>query len=413
MIAILAVRRLLCAAMAAFTTLVMPANAGGQGRDSAGVRIIDNDRPVWTPANAVRLASAPAVVIGTGDGEAHELSSVEGAIRLGDGTIVVADGTTSQLRFFDATGKHVRSVGRRGGGPGEFNQLRMLAKLAGDTIVAGDGLRSLSFFTGTGTFIRTARTALPPTPDRPVLTVILAVLDDQSTVVAPISNPAPRAAGARWTETVPLSILDRAGGNAVSLGTHPYWVFAMYEGQAIPVRFSEELMVTTNGRELFVGFGAQYAIRVFSKDGRLQRIIHRRWTPTRVASGETDRYAEAWGKRWIRATGAEYDRQLREFRQNPFAEVVPAISQIIADRSGRLWVREARVADASATGSLGQMPLVPSTWNVFDTAGRWLGNVTTPPRLFVQEIGADYLLGIASDSDGVQTVVMYRLEGGR
>ena len=39
--------------------------------------------------------------------------------------------------------------------------------------------------------------------------------------------------------------------------------------------------------------------------------------------------------------------------------------------------------------------------------------MTTPARFRVSEIGADYLLGVASNADGVQTVVMYPLEKAR
>jgi hypothetical protein len=73
-------------------------------------------------------------------------------------------------------------------------------------------------------------------------------------------------------------------------------------------------------------------------------------------------------------------------------------------------VREAKVADAGADGQYTSPPLVTSTWNVFDAEGRWTMNVTMPARFSPMEIGSDYVLGIARDTDGVETVVMYRLE---
>jgi hypothetical protein len=384
-----------------------------QARDSAGIRIIDSAQPLWTSATALRLSSAPAVVIGNRDGEAYELARVSGAVRLTDGTIVVADGATSQLRFFDATGRHLRSIGGRGGGPGEFNELGLITKLTGDTIAAGHDFGPVSFFTGDGRFIRQAARILPSTAGtRGFINLNQAILDDQTIAIATLPRPQPRADGTRWVDSMPVTLLDRTGTRVVSLGTQPYGLWAMHKGQPYPVRFTDPLSVTTNGREIFIGYGSHYLIRVYSPAGRLVRIIRRPWTPTRVTSAEIDRYADAWGKRWITATGAEYDRELREFRQVPFAETVSAISQLIADRTGRLWVRESRIADASAPGALGLMPLVPSVWNVFDDGGRWLGNVTMPARFLVHEIGADYVLGLARDTDGVETVAMYRLEGG-
>jgi hypothetical protein len=395
--------------------LVLGATSNGraQARDSAGVQIIDNSRPLWTSTTTLRLSGAPALIVGTQPGEAYELSNVAGAVRLGDGTIVVADGSARELRFFDSAGHHVRSVGRRGNGPGEFEELRLISKLAGDTIVAGNHLGRLSYFTAAGTFVRTSA-PLPASAGstRPGITLNHAVLDNQSTVNGPLNNPPPRTAGQRWVDSTPLVIVGRTGTMTAALGTHPYWLWATHRDRSYPVRFSDPLLVATNGRDIFIGYGADYMIRVYSPGGRLERIIRRRWTPLRVTSAEIDRYAAAWGQRWIRSTGAEYERELREFRQVPFAEIVPAFSPLVADRSGRLWVREARIADASAQGGLGMLPLVPSVWNVFDSGGQWLGNVTTPARFLIHEIGADYVLGVARDADGVQTAVMYRLEQG-
>jgi hypothetical protein len=47
---------------------------------------------------------------------------------------------------------------------------------------------------------------------------------------------------------------------------------------------------------------------------------------------------------------------------------------------------------------------------VFDAGGRWLCDVTMPAHFTPMEIGADYVLGVASDADGVETVVRYGLD---
>jgi hypothetical protein len=50
---------------------------------------------------------------------------------------------------------------------------------------------------------------------------------------------------------------------------------------------------------------------------------------------------------------------------------------------------------------------------VFDRDGAWLGDVTLPAHFQPYDIGADYVLGVARDDDGVQTVVQYALRAGR
>src|SRR5688500_18511880 len=72
-------------------------------------------------STAVRwtMEERPAVEIGTGEGE-DALYRVTSAARLRDGRIAVANAGTQQVKLFGADGRHLASLGRRGGGPGEF-----------------------------------------------------------------------------------------------------------------------------------------------------------------------------------------------------------------------------------------------------------------------------------------------------
>ena len=60
-----------------------------------------------------------------------------GAARLSNGTIVIAEPTGGSLRYFDATGRPTRTVGRRGKGPGEFMLISWLGRCAADTVSSG------------------------------------------------------------------------------------------------------------------------------------------------------------------------------------------------------------------------------------------------------------------------------------
>src|SRR5687768_11995460 len=91
-------------------------------RDSAGIRIVDNRSPAWTPAQRFTIAPRPSVVIGEEEGDPpYLLSRVYAAARLPNGHIVIGNSSSSELRFFTSEGRFVKSAGRRGGGPGEFH----------------------------------------------------------------------------------------------------------------------------------------------------------------------------------------------------------------------------------------------------------------------------------------------------
>jgi hypothetical protein len=385
----------------------MRQDAAQSTRDSAGIQIVANDRPVWWSAQDVpRLAASPSLVIGDRPESDYVLSRVAGAARLSDGRIVVADGGSLQLKVFDSEGEFVSSVGGRGDGPGEFRQLVAFGTLAGDTMFAQSGPGTVTFFDPDGGFLRRVNVFTPQAgPDG--LKFIAAVLDDQSVVVGPIPMPEPRPAGTRWVDSIPLAIMGRDTAEQVSLGNFPAMLVVMDEGTPRPPWFGPQAAFAADETSLFVGYGAEYSIKVFSPNGVLQRIIRRRWTPTAVTRGDIDEFVTEWAKRWVTATGPEAERQRQDLRDDPYASEVPAYSQLIVGRLGRLWVREAHLADAPGAGQLTTSPLVPSVWSVFDGGGGWLGDVTMPADFLPTDIGADYVMGIARDLDGVETVVEY------
>ena len=67
-------------------------------------------------------------------------SDIARADRLDDGTILVADGESRQLRLFDANGRLVKKVGRSGRGPEEFVYVEDM-ELCGEEVWVLDGRR--------------------------------------------------------------------------------------------------------------------------------------------------------------------------------------------------------------------------------------------------------------------------------
>jgi hypothetical protein len=108
--------------------------------------------PLW------QLGAEPILEIGVVEGESdYELHAAKSSIRLRDARIVVANTGTQELRFYDASGKFVTRAGGRGGGPGEFQFLQRVYEWAGDSIMAYDESRQVSFFDGSGQFARSVR----------------------------------------------------------------------------------------------------------------------------------------------------------------------------------------------------------------------------------------------------------------
>src|SRR6185503_5497678 len=126
-------------------------------KDSAGVRVVENVRPVWTGNRSWTLSAKPVVDIGSGDDSLYQLATVMGAVRLSDGSIAVATMSTNNIRVYDARGRYVRAIGRRGQGPGEFRQVMGLTRRPGDTLVVLDSREELEFYSPDGKFGRGLR----------------------------------------------------------------------------------------------------------------------------------------------------------------------------------------------------------------------------------------------------------------
>lgn len=78
----------------------------------------------------------------------------------------------------------------------------------------------------------------------------------------------------------------------------------------------------------------------------------------------------------------------------------PAFRRVRADELDHLWVQEYFLPEEA-----GPNPI----WTVFDPEGHVLGFMETPAGLRIFQIGADYILGYATDELGVEYVQMWSL----
>ena len=108
-------------------------------RDSAGVRVVTNARPLWRDGEGWSIDSVPTVAFGAEEGDTLAmLQRVAGAMLRSDGTYAVADGGSSQVKYFDAGGRFLRAVGRSGQGPGEYEYIAWLLACGGDSAFVSD-----------------------------------------------------------------------------------------------------------------------------------------------------------------------------------------------------------------------------------------------------------------------------------
>lgn len=367
-------------------------------RDSAGVTIVENARPATGSRLGWRVGEAPALSIGILEGdEAYQLYGVEDATRLVDGRIVVANGGTSELRFYSADGGHLESWGRVGEGPGEFAQWDPEAVSAwpGDSIIAAAWWRGqIEVFDADGNHGRTATLGEG-------YFSFLGLMPDAEILAKPsilIGMPFGAGGSTLRRQEADYAVVAPTGETHASLGTHPgdEWFFSPTSPSARPHPFGRLVLATVWGPLAVVTVNDRYEIRAYDRDGHLTRIVRRDHQLRAPIQAELDAWlTESYADR------SEEDRtRLMAMAEGmTLVEFFPAFEALHADPPGYLWVQEYKFPEQGE-----------NLWTVFDTDGRVQGFVETPRDLEVYEIGEDYVLGGTTDELGVERVQLWPLE---
>lgn len=369
-------------------------------RDSAGVRIVENGSPQWRPGDEWRLSAEPVVDIGSvSAGEEYELFQVWSPVRLSNGSIVVVNGGSQELRFYDADGRFVRAAGRRGGGPGEFENVRWMHRMPGDSLITYD-FRHIRFavFDSSGTFARGVR--LVTTSEVPFATIV-DMFGDGSFLAQGFANTGGETPSGLQRYRAPLyhfgadgtflTELGMFGGNEVYFVASPSGGFRSYNAF-----FPLYTYRRAAGDRLYIAANDTYELRKQSLDGTLTDLMRVTGAPISVTSDHVDMEIE----RRLNDAGSEEEREAlaKTLRQIPVPETFPAYEKVEIDEEGNVWVHEfTKPGDAQAT------------WAVFDSTGILLGRLTAPLRFEPHDIGSDYMVGIWRDDEGVEHVQLYNI----
>jgi 6-bladed beta-propeller protein len=388
-------------------------------RDSAGVHIVESATPRWTDSEAWRVTDTALLSIGetVHDSAEYELSTVLAAFRLSDGRVVVANGQTRELRFFDRTGRFLKTVGRRGQGPGEFGESWIVVRYAGDTLVVNSS-GQLTFVSDTGTLLPAV--TVPGTLD--LVGVFadgrilldrgeLAKLEDDSAVARPPIWGEPRghdASGAydevAWYSPVRLQFWNRL--QVADPDGKARRRYGDFPGERLSVVFGADGWLALQRDHFYFAHSKDFDIAVYRADGTLERRVRRPWTRVAVEDADVERYLATVRAQGRLPTGQRESERITRGLQ--IADTMPAHGKILIDPDENIWVQAYRSTDAHwITGR--EKHALPRGWSVFDSSGVWLGELETPAGLDVREVGRDYVVGITRDDDEVERVAVHSL----
>jgi hypothetical protein len=326
-------------------------------RDSAGVSIVQNRGDARGAQLGWMIGSSPTVDIG-GGATAGPYRVVE-ATRLGDGRIVVASAGANALDLYSPTGEHLRTIGRPGGGPGEFQALFWVGRLPGDSIAAWDAaLGRLSVFTSSGDFAR----SVTPATSLGLFPQAAGVFGDGRVLIAVRAAAAGLGTGLR-VERDDVSYVALGGdGQAQPIGRFPGTEMLLSGGSGLgllmrPLPFGRQTVAAVRGERVYVGTGDAFELRGYEPGNGLRVIVRAEHSPIPVTPASIRDY-----RRTLVTLGAEGDARLRQqqaqmLEQAPYPKQMPPFTELEIDADGNLWTRDSNApADRTARWTVWPAP---------------------------------------------------------
>ncbi|NIN99886.1 MAG: 6-bladed beta-propeller, partial [Anaerolineae bacterium] len=305
--------------------------------------------------------------------------------------VYILDAHAQEVRVFDRAGQYLRTIGREGGGPGEFKRaMAVVIAPSGDLWVLDPGNARISAFDTAGAFLSSQRML-----GGYFTSNWQGGFDDEGLFYTYMPDATSE------TFRFVLAVFDAAltRGGTFDVPTYRAEVFSLanpdgrsYTQASIP--YTPKLVWLFDPRGL-IWFSITGEYRVYQRTlvGDTVRIIEHYSTPVPIASEERDSALVAL--RWFVQQGGKIDA-------TRLPTVKPAIEGLFLDTIGNLWV----------------LPTMPrgeerTVADIFDEEGRYLGRLRLPFRIKwrpAPTVLDDMMYAVIEDDLGVEYVVVAAID---
>jgi hypothetical protein len=189
------------------------------------------------------------------------------------------------------------------------------------------------------------------------------------------------------------------GATPAPLARLPFGISFVRGGGITSVPFTAGGIAAAWSGGYFLGESGRYELRRYGLSGRLEMVVRRDVSPLPVTRADVDREVASWTDDG-RTNAAEVRRL---FAEMPIPRHFPVVNRVVASADGGVWIQDHPGADEQA----------PAPWTGFDRGGRVVGRVTLPRGARIAEASGDRLAAVLTDEDGVERVVLYRLQPAR
>jgi hypothetical protein len=332
-----------------------------------------------------------------------------GVARMSSGEIVVANAGSQQLRVFSPQGAYLRTHGRHGGGPGEFGFSIGWTGRVGDTLFLHDyAQRRVHAYTGSKGFTSTTLVQ----PDNLAMGIPIGRLSTGEFVIQAATTP--------WQQARPDGVFPDSANvglfssrtptavrwfgkflNAEYLAVNVLAKAAAKNPQSVPssvapYRFGSSVVWGVIGDRMVNANSATGAIQILDRSGLVVAQFVAPLTPRPIDAAAMERARQQERDNVINELGRQSVDLTYEQRFRP--RHAPLFSKMMISIDRNIWLEQFRIDPGDR-----------AQYIVLDLDGRRLADVVMPAGFSPREVGADYVIGFATDDDGVQSVAMYRL----
>lgn len=311
------------------------------------------------------------------------------------GNLYVLDSPNARVVVFDAEGRFLRSMGSRGGGPGEFRSPATISVSSdGEVAVFDYGKADLVRFGADGTVRDEKPLHLFPTPTPNVQRHFSHFHD--TTLVA--SSTSPMEPG-----DLIQTLRQIVGSDTLVLAelTLPPVKLTTFEecGVGIPLQpvFVQELAWATQPGMVAFDFTGEYSVS-FIEAGRVTRMVRRDIEPTSASREQAiSNRSEGFT---VRIGGSECKIDADELvDESGYAATIPLISTLFLGPSGELWVQRFTV-DREAIKPI----------DVFDPSGAYVGTLVSDSFAPVILLPGGRVGVVETDENDVQRLAVLSIQ---
>jgi hypothetical protein len=361
--------------------------------------------PLPSPDSAI-LAGSPGLAVEP-EGVDYVLGKPEDVEEDGSGRLWIVDSMQREVLAFHEGGALAQRFGGRGRGPGEYEEPGAMMRLPwNDHLAVWDGpVQRLTILTPGGEVVRTLRFGSAAASPIPAFGQSVRRVRAWSGgfIVEEHSDPLRTPPAAQRGHLLRLDTLGQVKDTVVAFaipavhaeirGNHTNW--------KAPPLFTPTAHwdVFPDGTLVFAP-GGPYAVYVIPPTGGALRVV-REAPPERVTRRDRLRRLEEERNEGRIGRSDLATAAIERVTRDRFALARPAVTGVLADPTGRVWVRR---FDTASDG-LGRS----TVWDVYAVSGDPIATVRLDPGVLPRRVAGRRLLGVVRDEVGLRSVVAYEL----